>query len=583
MIFTSSEVRAYYAARVPSLRITNQREWRGPCPVHGGKDPNFAVSSETGLSQCHSQCGRGWDLISLEMELSGSDFPRAKKAVFEIVGRPNVPWEERNIEAVYDYTDAAGKLLYQVVREYGKKFKQRRPDGQGGWLWGLGDTKRVPFRLPKLVASEFVASCEGERDVLTLERLGMVATCNNGGAGNFKPELAQYFAGKHVGIFPDHDNPGRQHALKVAEIVAPVAKSVRIVELPGLGAKGDVTDFVNAGGTLDDIREHYRKAQNWTVDFEFAVSVPDQNDRYVRTFEQEVEASGGLSAFWDLARFSGLPTPFPKLNAMLGGGMRNGELYVIGANQGAGKTSLALQFGLGALRRGYGVLMFSMEMGHTAVFQRMAGIEAEVDLLAFRYAQRLRRESQEDRIRLARATAEIAAWKLLVSTKPAITPEYIIGETNRLAKRHAVDLVIVDHMQLMEADKATRGDYEKFTAISRAMKQTAVEADVPLLLVSQTSRSNSRERRAELDVADLRGSGAIEEDAAGVFLLFEDRDDADSARSVDDGRRYTKGPVRCFLKVGKNRYGEQGRCLPLLHYKAQTRFELLGAEDSDGE
>jgi replicative DNA helicase len=341
--------------------------------------------------------------------------------------------------------------------------------------------------------------------------------------------------------------------------------------LPG---KGDVTDFVNAGGTLEDIREHYRKAQPWTPEFEFASSVPDENDRYVRTVEQEVEAAGGLERFWDLAQFVGLSTPFPKLNWMLAGGLRNGEVYVIGANQGAGKTSLALQFALSALRSGHGVLIFSMEMGHRAVFQRMAGIEARVDLLAFRNAQRQKQETREDRVRLSRATGEIAGWKLQVSTKPAVTPEHIISETKRLAKRGPVDLVICDHMQLMEADKSTRSDYEKFTAISRAMKQTAVEVNVPVLLVSQTSRSNSRERRQELDVADLRGSGAIEEDAAGVFMLFEDHEDGEAARTTDGGRRYTKGPVRCYLKVGKNRYGEQGRCLPLLHFKAETRFEL---------
>ena len=57
---------------MPGMRITNAREWRSPCPVHNGKDLNFAVSSETGLSQCHSQCGRGWDIISLEQELGVS-------------------------------------------------------------------------------------------------------------------------------------------------------------------------------------------------------------------------------------------------------------------------------------------------------------------------------------------------------------------------------------------------------------------------------------------------------------------------------------------------------------------------------
>ncbi len=110
-----------------------------------------------------------------------------------------------------------------------------------------------------------------------------------------------------------------------------------------------------------------------------------------------------------------------------------------------------------------------------------------------------------------------------------------------------------------------------------------MEVNVPLLLVSQTSRANSRERRTELDVSDLRGSGAIEEDAAAVFLLFEDHEDAETARSVDGGRRYTKGPVKAFLKLGKNRYGEQGRCYSLLHYKGETRFEMADTGDVDAE
>jgi KaiC/GvpD/RAD55 family RecA-like ATPase len=582
MNFTPSEVRNYYECRVPAVKIASHREWRGPCPVHGGKDPNFSVNAETGLAQCHSQCGRGWDLLSLEMELFGLDFARAKERVFAQIGRPNVPWEERNLEATYDYTDENGNLLYQSLRYHGKEFKQRRPGQQGGWIWSLGDVQRVPFHLEQVRKSEFVGVCEGERDVLTLERVGIVATCNNGGAGNFRPELATHFTGKHVAIFPDNDAPGREHALKVAAILAPVAKSLKIVEFPGLPEKGDVTDFISSGGTVEQIRELYRKAQPWTPDWEFASNVPDENEKYVRTLEAEVESAGGLTAFWDLAKFTGLPTPFAKLNHALGGGMRPGEVYVIGANQGAGKTSLALQFALTALRKGYGVLIFSMEMSWRAVFQRMAGIEAAVDLQAFRTAQIRKADTGTEMVRLSRATATIAGWKLQVSTKPCVTPEYISAETNRLSKRGQVDLVVVDHMQLMGADTSTRGEYEKFTAISRAMKYTASEVNVPLLLVSQTSRSNSRERRSELDVADLRGSGAIEEDAAGIFLLFEDRDDGDAAKREPDGNgqtRYTTGPVRTWLKIAKNRYGVQGAYMMLRHQKSETRFEADGHDE----
>lgn len=579
MTFTQSEVRTFYAARVPGLKLTNQREWRGPCPIHSGKDPNFGVNSETGLATCHSQCGRGWDLISLEQELFGLEFPKAKERVYELIGRPNVPWEERNVEAVYDYTDASGNLLYQVLRYFGKEFKQRRPSTDGGWIWGLGSAERVPFRLAKVKHAEAVVVVEGEKDVLTLERVGLVGTCNNGGAGNFKPEVAGYFAGKHVAILPDNDEPGREHAMKVAALLFGVAKSLKIVELPGLPPKGDVTDFIAAGGTVEQIRECYRKAQPWTPDWEFASNVPDENDKYVRTIEQEIESAGGLTKFWDLASFTGLPTPFPKMNALLGGGLRNGEVYVIGANQGAGKTSLALQFLMAVLRRSFGGLMFSMEMGHRAVFQRMAGIEARVDLQSFRESQRKGRENRDESLRLNAATYDLSSWRLLVSTRSAATPEYITAETRRIAKRNKIDLVVVDHMQLMAAEQNTRSEYEKFTAISRAMKQTAVELNLPVLLVSQTSRSNSRERRAELEVADLRGSGAIEEDAAGVFLLYEDHDDAAAARA--QGERYAKGPLKSWLKVGKNRYGMQGTYLELLHFKALTRFDVpeYGSEE----
>ncbi|MCE5309677.1 MAG: AAA family ATPase [Acidobacteriales bacterium] len=578
--FTPSEVAAYYQARVPNLDTRRGREWRCPCPIHQGKDPNFSVNADTGQAHCHSQCGRGWDMISLEQELSGSDFAAAKAQVFRIVGRPEPSWEDRNIQATYDYLSPNGALLYQVVRFVGKDFRQRRPDGKGGWIWGLGDCQRVPFRLPKVVEAQKVSIVEGEKDVITLERFGVVATCNNGGAGNFKPELARWFAGKHICIFPDNDDPGREHALKVAALLAPVAKSIRIVELPGLPAKGDISDFVAAGGTFETIRACVQKAQLWTPEWRFAENVPDEDDRYIHTFKTEVEAAGGPVKFWDLTRLSGLETPFKKLSRALGGGMRDGEVYVIGANQGAGKTSLALQFARAALAV-TGVLLFSMEMHAKAVFQRMASMDARVNLNDLREAQmawkiNTNHEAGERASAMLRAleaaSMALSPLPLLVSTKAAVTPEYIVSETERLRRRQKIGLVIVDHMQLMASTGKERADYEKFTAISRAMKQVAVEASVPLLLVSQTSRRNTAEHRGELDVSDLRGSGAIEEDAAAVMLLYEDHDDRE--RALADGT-YPLGPVKSIIRLGKNRYGMQGAYLELQHFKSFTRFDLM--------
>ena len=88
--FTAAEVSAYYAARVPSLKQRNRGAWRGPCPVHGGKGFNFAVKPENGFWYCYSQCGRGGDVLALEIALTGATFRNAESAVFQIVGRSSL-------------------------------------------------------------------------------------------------------------------------------------------------------------------------------------------------------------------------------------------------------------------------------------------------------------------------------------------------------------------------------------------------------------------------------------------------------------------------------------------------------------
>lgn len=570
--FSRSEIAQYFSSRVPNLRQNDAREWRGPCPVHNGSDLNFAVSAETGLSTCHSQCGRGWDILSLEQELSNCDFPTAKREVFAFMNRPEPSWEDRDVEATFDYRDADGKIRYQVVRKTGKRFMQRRPNGNG-WTWGLGDVELLPFRLPEWKDSKFVAICEGEKDVMALERLGMKATCNNGGAGNFKATIAQHFAGKQVAIFPDNDPPGREHALKVAELLTCVAASVKIVELPDLPVKGDVSDFIAAGGTLDQIRKLYASAQEWTPEWEFASQIPDENDKYVFTPAQYVQSIGGIDKFWAVEKQSGIPTPWPKLTADLGGGLRPGEVYVIGGNQGSGKTSLALQFEMAALRAREGVLKFSLEMLHGDVFQRMACIAASVNLNDYRRSMREDRNSEycrQMRAALQPPTLEMMNWPLMVSTRSAATPEYLVSESTRLSKRQKIGLVVVDHMQLMSATGNTRSEYEKFTAISRACKQVAVELRRPLLLLSQTSRSQSHDKRTELECSDLRGSGAIEEDAAAVMLLFHD---ADHKKQTLINGTFETGPVKSWLKLDKNRFGPSGGYVALSHVKIYTRFD----------
>ena len=156
------------------------------------------------------------------------------------------------IVATYDYFTADGDLAYQVVRMEPKTFRQRKPDGHGGWDWKVKGTTMVPYRLPELITSTgtvFIA--EGEKDVDRLRSIGLTATCNPGGAGKWPASLNPYFRGRHVVILPDNDHAGREHAEIVTKALSGTAKTIRTLDLPDLPAKGDVSDWLDAGGTAE--------------------------------------------------------------------------------------------------------------------------------------------------------------------------------------------------------------------------------------------------------------------------------------------------------------------------------------------
>jgi uncharacterized protein (DUF927 family) len=249
----------YYKARVPKLHKSGS-ELRAPCPIHNGKRDSFSVNRETGEWFCHSSCGRGGSIFDLEAAISGVDFTHAREEVFRIVGRASSNGSAKRIVAEYNYTDEEGRLLYQCVRYTPKDFRQRRPDGHGGWVWNVNDVRRVLYRLPEILAAPTVFVVEGEKDADSLVSLGVAATCNVGGAGKWRKQYAETLRAKQVISIPDADEPGRKHAAAVLRSLEGVARSVKLLPMPG--AK-DVTEWIERGGTLEMLTQLVEQSAPW--------------------------------------------------------------------------------------------------------------------------------------------------------------------------------------------------------------------------------------------------------------------------------------------------------------------------------
>jgi putative DNA primase/helicase len=246
---TPDQYRKYFEIRLSDNKFHKSGiGYMALCPFHQDKTPSLSINAEKGVWKCHTGCGGG-GILDFEKKFSSCDDSTAIARIAEVTGESQLRMGQQP-EAVYDYTDAFGKLLFQVVRYPGKRFTQRQPDGNGGWIYKTQNLKMVLYQLPGVVTAKQVIVCEGEKDADGLrEALGvqyphLAVTTSPRGAGKWQDTFAPYFIGKQVLIIPDNDDAGRKHAQTVALSVHSYAQGVKILELPELSAKGDVSDYL---------------------------------------------------------------------------------------------------------------------------------------------------------------------------------------------------------------------------------------------------------------------------------------------------------------------------------------------------
>lgn len=218
-------------------RHTGDGRWQARCPAHDDNDPSLSIGTGADgqtLLHCHAGC----------------DLPAVTQALgvrLADLFREPIETESRQIVARYPYQDSNGTLLYEVVRYTPKDFRQRRPDGNGGWVWNLEGVTRVLYRLPYVAryvdaGESHVWVTEGEKDAETLTALGEYATTFVGGAGKHHKTpggLELLAKATRVTVVADNDEPGHRHARAVAADINTLGGNATVV-VPAIGK--DITD-----------------------------------------------------------------------------------------------------------------------------------------------------------------------------------------------------------------------------------------------------------------------------------------------------------------------------------------------------
>jgi replicative DNA helicase len=281
--------------------------------------------------------------------------------------------------------------------------------------------------------------------------------------------------------------------------------------------------------------------------------------------------SHSMADFLDPSRLRAtvVPSPFAGLNAMLAGGFRPGQLVVLAARPGIGKSACASAFALEAARAGCGVAFFSLEMSAAEVWQRMTASCAEVSLSA------LTKGNLSDSYHHAAmfAMTNISEMPVHVDDTTGSTVPALIGA---LRKHNAkldspVKLVIVDYLQLLSSTWKKQNRTEEVSGITRDLKLAARELKVPILVLSQLSREMDKQDR-EPELHDLRESGSIEQDADVVMFLHQTAKD-----KRESFEQRCAGRLRLLVK--KQRNGPIGGRDLLFHAKYMRLEEVDGYGD----
>jgi replicative DNA helicase len=246
----------------------------------------------------------------------------------------------------------------------------------------------------------------------------------------------------------------------------------------------------------------------------------------------------------------GIETGFPALDRLLGGGAKPGKQIVIAARTSVGKTALATAIAIAFARAGHGAAIFSMEMETGELMERLTASLGRIDLGNISTG----RLTDEEWPRLTEAVEQLRGMPLFLHDQAAMSLHDIRSKARQLRRQHGIKLLVVDYLQLCAASDQRSGSnrHHQLEELSRGLKALAKQLGLTLVLLSQLNREVEKRTSGRPVLADLKESGAIEEDADVVILLSQDRVRTDGAAVIHAEVAKNRGGKKGFLKLAFN-------------------------------
>lgn len=467
------------------------------CPRIQHKEKHYCVSINVAkeIWRCND-CGDGGSVIDW-MAIEQGRHPNEifKELVIKLGESKRVipePSVNTRLVNTYDYTDEQGNLLYQVCRYEPKDFKQRQPDGKGGWIRSMDGVTRVLYRLPAVLTSQLVICAEGEKDCDTLVELGWVATCNVGGAERWLTAYSDFLVGKDIIIIPDNDEKGAKHATMVADSLAEKANSIKVVAMPK--PFKDTTEFVDShsdkGKAAELLRVMFEKAPHTLKPLPI-FTMTELETLYTKFQQQPEDNSLSLGKF--------LPS-FNRMRPFI-----PGEVIFLIASTGVGKTVVAQQVAMSAAP--LPTLFFELELPPELLFERFAQMQNKCDgEEVAKYYKIVKKPSQFTQLN-----------HILVCPESGLSPSVI----EKLIERSALKfgrkpvLVIVDYLGLVRAMGKSR--YEITSDAAESLRVIARRTNTIVFSTVQISRPDKKNESIEVGLYDAKDSGSIENSASLVL------------------------------------------------------------------